>query len=452
MTYEQALQFWYGRINYEVRAARPGDLKLERMRALLQLLGNPQDRVRCVHVTGTKGKGSTCAMLATILQRAGYRVGLFTSPHLECVEERLQVDRVPISRGELAARMAEVAPAVQLLEAENPGFEAGQLPGLTFFEIGTALGFLHFCRRRCDIAIIEVGLGGRFDSTNVCQPLISVITSVGHDHMAQLGNTLEAIAYQKAGIIKRGVPVVSGVLREEPRAVIRAVAHSLSAPLIELREQFRYEYLQESAGPKVTVTTSHNTYRELSLKLLGTHQAHNAAIAVAVCEQLARLGFTIPGRALSAGLATVQWPARIEVLSSQPIIILDTAHNVPSAEALVETLAGAFPTAGHKVVVFAVSSDKQYGEILRVLAGYFDHFHLTKYGQNPRSVAPDKLAATLEQVAPGKPYTIHSSAAHAWSEALLSARITDLVCVTGSVFLAGELRSTMLGLTERAAK
>ncbi|HEV3437509.1 MAG TPA: Mur ligase family protein, partial [Gemmata sp.] len=194
MTYDQALSFWYGRINYEVRAARPGDLKLERMQALLQLLGNPHDRVRSVHVTGTKGKGSTCAMLAAILQSAGYRVGLFTSPHLERVEERIQVDRVPITHAELAARMDEVAPAVRQLEAETDRHDLGRLPGLTFFEIGTALGFLHFCRRRCDIAIIEVGLGGRFDSTNVCNPLVSVITSVGYDHTAQLGNTLEAIA------------------------------------------------------------------------------------------------------------------------------------------------------------------------------------------------------------------------------------------------------------------
>src|SRR5262245_61484791 len=168
MTYDEALAFWYGRINYEVRAARPGDLKLERMRALLTLLGDPHDRVRLVHVTGTKGKGSTCAMLAAVLRAAGYRVGLFTSPHLEHLEERGQVDGVPISHDDLAARMAEVAAAVR--ELERPGE-----PEITFFEIGTALGFLHFCFRRCEVAVIEVGLGGRFDSTNVCNPLVSVI-------------------------------------------------------------------------------------------------------------------------------------------------------------------------------------------------------------------------------------------------------------------------------------
>src|SRR6266545_2732842 len=214
MTYDEAIAFWYGRINYEVRAAEPADLKLERMQALLQRLGDPQDRVRLVHVTGTKGKGSTCAMLASVLQAAGYRVGLFTSPHLEHVEERIQVDGKPISHAELAARMEEVAPIVRDLESHGA-------PGITFFEIGTAVGFLHFCYRRCDVAVIEVGLGGRFDSTNVCHPLLSVITNVGFDHMAQLGSTLEEIAFEKAGIIKRRVPVVSGVTQDGPREVVR---------------------------------------------------------------------------------------------------------------------------------------------------------------------------------------------------------------------------------------
>ena len=228
MTYDEAISFWYGRINYEVRSAGPLDLKLERMRALLRRLGDPQDRVRLVHVTGTKGKGSTCAMIASVLRATGYRVGLFTSPHLEHVEERIQVNGVPITRAELVACMGDVAPAVRAMEAE-----AG-LPSPTFFEIGTALGFLHFVRRRCEVAVIEVGLGGRFDSTNVCRPLVSVVTNVGLDHTAQLGNTLEEIAYQKAGIIKRRVPVVSGVTQDGPRAVVRAVAAEMDAPLWEV--------------------------------------------------------------------------------------------------------------------------------------------------------------------------------------------------------------------------
>ena len=443
MTYDDAIAFWYGRINYEVRAARPGDLKLERMRALLQLLGNPHDRLRIVHVTGTKGKGSTCAMLAAILQAGGYRVGLFTSPHLERVEERMQVNRVPISQGELAALMDEIAPRVRQLDGETDSHGPAHWPGLTFFEIGTALGFLHFCRRRCDIAIIEVGLGGRFDSTNVCNPLVSVITSVGFDHTSQLGNTLEAIAFQKAGIIKRRVPVISGVMRDGPRAVIREVAAALEAPMNELMKDFRYDYWIDSNGPKVTITTEQTSYPALRLNLLGIHQAHNAALAVATCENLREAGLTIPDSAIAKGLANVQWSARIELVSQRPVTILDTAHNVPSAEALVETLRQFFPTVGRKSVVVGVSSDKQYAEILRILAGYFDHLYLTKYSNNPRSVAPEKLVAVLADVAPGKSFTTHATAREAWSLARSSAAPEDLLCVTGSVFLAGELRQAI---------
>lgn len=413
MTYDEAISFWYGRINYEVRAAAPGDLKLERMRALLRRLGDPQDRLRLVHVTGTKGKGSTCAMIASVLRAAGYRVGLFTSPHLTEVEERMQVDGAPISRAELVARMEEVAPAVRAMEAE-PG-----LPSPTFFEIGTALGFLHFVRRRCAVAVIEVGLGGRFDSTNVCRPLVSVITNVGYDHTAQLGNTLEEIAFQKAGIIKPRVPVVSGVIQPGPRAVVRRVAAELDAPLWEVGGE------------------------GLRVNLPGAHQRANARVACCAIERLRDAGMPISDAAIARGLAEVKWPARVELVGERPAIILDTAHNVPSAEALVNTLRESFPVRGTKRVVFAVSSDKQFAEILRILAGHFDHFHLAKYGNNPRCVPPEKLAAVLAEVAPGKPFTTHANSLDAFHAARAASREDDLVCITGSVFLAGELRPVL---------
>ena len=442
MTYDEAIAFWFGRINYEVRSARTEDLKLERMRALLHLLGDPHDRLRIVHITGTKGKGSTAAMLASILRAAGYRVGLFTSPHLYHVEERVQVDGEPITQRELAARIAEIAPAVRTLE------EAGsRWPAPTFFEIGTALGFLHFCYRRVDIAIVEVGLGGRFDSTNVCRPLVSVITSIGLDHTAQLGDTLEAIAFQKAGIIKRGVPVVSGVIEPGPRDRIRCVAAELGVTLHECDREFGWNYRQDASGPLVQVATPRADYGWMHLGLLGAHQAHNAALAVATVEFLRDAGFTISQPALTTGLARLNWPARIEVLSREPVVILDTAHNVPSALALVETLRESFPSVQRKAVVFAVSSDKHYAEILQILAGYFDHFHLTKYGNNPRCVAPEKLAEVLTSVMPMASLTIHSNSGDAWQAALAAARSSDLVCATGSVFLAGEL--SIMRTTER---
>src|SRR5262245_3062550 len=198
MTYEEALRYWFGRVNYEQRSPRPSDLKLDRMRALLERLGNPQRRLRVVHVAGSKGKGSTSAMLAAVLQHAGHRTGLFTSPHLARVEERIQVNGAPVSPEELAVLMADVRPAGEALDARKPP----EAVGVTFFEIATALGLLHFVRRRVEVAVLEVGLGGRFDATNVCLPRVAVITSISYDHVQQLGPTLANIATEKAGIVK----------------------------------------------------------------------------------------------------------------------------------------------------------------------------------------------------------------------------------------------------------
>lgn len=430
MTLDKALAFWYGRINYEVKAAGPGDLKLERMRALLRLLGDPHLHVRSVHITGTKGKGSTAAMLASVLRQAGYRVGLFTSPHLVRVNERIQVNGVPISDAELAARMAEIAAA-----------EAHLTDRPSFFEIGTALGFLHFAYRRCDVNVVEVGLGGRFDSTNVIEPLVSVITSVGLDHMAQLGQTLEAIAFQKAGIIKRLVPVVSGVTDPEAAKVIMTVANDESAPLSILGRDFDFTYHPSKTGrPLSTIRVSRREYVSLPLGLLGRHQAMNAAMVAETVERLREAGLSIPGVAVTAGLANIVWPARIESISHRPEIIVDTAHNEPSIAALVRTLAESVQIDGKKFCLFAVSNDKPFAEMLALLAPAFDEFYLTKYGNNPRCVPPERLAEALAKIDPTKRVRIFHSASDALNEARGNAKANDLICITGSFFLAGELR------------
>src|SRR5437879_7336671 len=221
LNYEEALAFWFGRINYEQRLPGPTDLKLDRMRTLLALLGDPQEKLRIVHVAGSKGKGSTSAMLESILRQAGYRTGLFTSPHLCRVEERIQVNGIPIQPLELASLMEEIRVAIAKMEEGDPD-SSGSGQAVTFFEVATALGFLCFARREIDVAIVEVGLGGRFDSTNVCNPLVAVITSISFDHTQQLGNRLASIAMEKAGIVKSGRPTISGVIASEAQKVIES--------------------------------------------------------------------------------------------------------------------------------------------------------------------------------------------------------------------------------------
>jgi dihydrofolate synthase/folylpolyglutamate synthase len=438
MTYQEALAFWFGRINYETKSATAYDLKLERMRALLRALGDPQDRLRIVHITGTKGKGSVSAMLESILQAAGYRVGLFTSPHLVHVEERFQVNRVPILPEEFAVRMAEVATAAQRIDPQ------GIYPASTFFEISTALGFLHFWGRRVDLAILEVGLGGRFDSTNVCRPMLTGITSVGYDHMAQLGCTLAEIAYQKAGILKPRIPCISGVQSAEAAAVIRRVAREVAAPLVELGSP----QLKKAEDPQgFSVTTKQFHYAGLKLNLLGRHQRHNATIVLGLVAALQEQGLHIPESAVRQGLQTVVWPARVECLSRAPVtVLLDAAHNVPSIEALLETIEADFPRARHQPrrFLFAVSSDKQYPEMLARLAPAADELILTTYTNNTRRVPTAKLAATLKEVAPGACFQEIEDPRQAWATVWATTPPGGMIVVCGSVFLAGELRDLML--------
>ena len=437
MTYEDALAFWFGRVNYETRAPQPNDLKLDRIRALLRHLGDPHERLRIVHVAGTKGKGSTSAMLASVFRQAGYRTGLFTSPHLSRVEERFQVDGRPVTPGELTV----------LLEDVRAAAARGRLEP-TFFEIATALGFLHFRRRGVEAAVIEVGLGGRFDATNVCRPAVAVITSISFDHTRELGDRLASIAREKAGIVKPGRPAVSGATAPEARAVIEAVCRERRAPLRQLGADFAYRHTpgrvtaETTVLPRVRLTTGRRDGPEMELGLIGEHQAANAAVAAAAVEVLRAGGWRIPDGAVAAGLAGVRWPARMEVVGRRPLVVLDCAHNVASAQALVETLRTSFPPA-RRWLLFAGSGDKDLSGMLRVLAPHFGHAFLTRYASNPRGMPADDLAALLRQAA-DLPHTVCPTPAAAWEAARGRAADDDLVCVTGSVFLAGELRTLLV--------
>jgi dihydrofolate synthase/folylpolyglutamate synthase len=448
MTYDEALAYWYSRVNYEQKTPQAGDFKLDRMRALMRFLGDPHERLRIVHVAGSKGKGSTSAMLAAILRHAGYRVGLFTSPHLVRVEERMQVDGVSVTPDELSVLLGDVRAAV----------EAGRLEP-TFFEVATAVGFLHFVRRRVDVAVIEVGLGGRLDSTNVCQPLVAIITSISHDHTQMLGTELSSIAAEKAGIVKPGRPVVSGVTTPEARSVIERVCRERHAPLQQLGIDFLYEYEpgfvdeNELREPRVRVLSTQYSVLStagqarsspswLELGLLGEHQAANAALAVAVVQLLREQGLHIADPAVAEGLARVDWPARLEVVGRRPFVVLDCAHNVASALALVQTLTSSFP-ATPSFLIFAASGDKDLAGMFQVLAPHFQHIYLTSYTTSTRAVPPERLAEIL-RVVTDVSYSICPTSVGAWDSARVQACPNDLICITGSVFLAGELRPLLI--------
>jgi dihydrofolate synthase / folylpolyglutamate synthase len=381
-------------------------------------------------------------MLASILQKEGYRTGLFTSPHLVAVEERIQVEEQPISQTELTALLAEI-------KARAPN---ALLKELTFFEIGTAVGFLHFVRRRVDFAIVEVGLGGRFDTTNICNPILAVITSISFDHTQILGDTLARIAFEKAGIIKPGIPTVSGVRLTDPRQVIVATCRERGSPLAQIDEDFRYVHepalieAGQERWPRVQVTTRKRAWPALSMGLIGEHQACNAAVAIQAVETLITQGVTIGIEAVTQGLAQVRWPARLEIMARRPMVILDCAHNVASARALVQALQTSFPQAyakdSHRLLIFAGSQDKDLAGMLQVLAPQFDHIYLTGF-RSMRCASPEQLA-TLVPADRRAVCERCPSAIEAWQRARQQATPGDLICITGSVFLAGELRPVIV--------
>jgi dihydrofolate synthase/folylpolyglutamate synthase len=446
MTYEEAMQLWFGRVNYEQKSPQVGDFKLDRMRHLLELLGNPHRRLRIVHIAGSKGKGSTSAMLGSILRHEGYRVGLFTSPHLVAVEERIQVDRDPIAREELTALLLEIRTATP----------EAFLQELTFFEIGTAVGFLHFVRRRVDFAIIEVGLGGRFDSTNVCEPLLSIITSISFDHTQILGDTLAKIAYEKAGIIKPLRPTISGVRNREARQVIEAICLERRSRLHQVDVDFGYTHVPacidtaRERWPTVQVTTQRRAWPALTLGLIGEHQAANAAVTIAAVEELMGQGVPIRASAVADGLASVVWPARLEILSRRPLVLLDCAHNVASARALVQALETSFPLdtkeQGRRFLIFGGNRDKDLTGMLELLAPCFQRIYMTSSHGTTRCLAPEQLVSLLPEGKRAASIECAESS-EAWHRARAEAKPNDLICIAGSVFLAGELRPIIMAPT-----
>ncbi len=455
-----ALAFLFGRIDYERTRNVPyrsRRFKLDRMRQLASRLGSPERTFPAVHVAGTKGKGSTAGMIASVLTAAGYRTGLYTSPHLHSLEERFVVDGQQCSEQELVELLAEIQEVV--LEMDREAAASAEL-GPTYFEITTAAAMLHFQRRGVACGVLEVGLGGRLDSTNICHPAVSVITTISFDHMRQLGRTLDRIAREKAGIIKPQVTVVTGVEQREPFDVIAQVARENRSPLLALGRDFFFEYGGSSpAGSSLerppAAYLKMVQYREqiagvpfqlddVGLAMRGRHQAANAAVAVATLRQLQRDRWKIGEGAFRSGLAATRCPARVELVGRDPAVILDAAHNPASVTALVDALREDYPT-GPRLLVFATSVDKDVPQMLRLLLPHFEHVILTRYLNNPRAMAPETLARLTRKIAfqlgrDRMPLHVQPDPASAWRLAHALATPGHVICVAGSFFLAAEVR------------
>ncbi|MDO8473159.1 MAG: folylpolyglutamate synthase/dihydrofolate synthase family protein [Dehalococcoidia bacterium] len=440
MNFSQAERYLQSLTDYE---KTPGVLytsttyDLKRMEDVLGRLGNPHKAAISVHVAGTKGKGSTTAMIASVLTAAGHRVGLYTSPHFHTIRERIRINGVMISESEFAKAIDIVKPEA---EAVNKSLASGYL---TTFEVLTAAAFVYFASQGVRYQALEVGLGGRLDATNVVKPEVCVITSISMDHMEVLGRTLEAIASEKAGIIKAGCSVVSAPQQQGVDEVIRLACESTGSTLIRVGRDVRWQAKQfDSGGQDFRVSGRLGQY-DLRIPLLGAHQLENAACAVAALEVLQENGAGVSQSAISEGLANTRWPGRLQVIREKPWLICDGAHNADSAARLREAIKGYFEF-DKAVVVLGTSSDKDITGIVRELAPICHRVIVTR-SAHPRSASPDVLVREFARH--GLVATVAGTTAEAVEKALEISHVTDLVCVTGSLFVAGEVLA-WAGLSE----
>ena len=451
MDYAEAVGWVLGMTDFE-RAAAPANSRetadsagtaarrwnLDRVHELLRRLNDPHLGPVTLHVAGTKGKGSTCAMLAAALTLAGYRTGMFTSPHLHTVRERIVIDGYPCSEQDFADAATVARPCVEAVNAD------GSYGTLTTFETLTAIAFVVFRARGVDMQVIEVGLGGRLDSTNVVQPTVTGITSISLDHQASLGSTIGEIAREKAGIIKTGVPVVSAPQEVDAAEVILSCSQRHDAPLTLLRRDVFWRrqaatlsgqdfHLWGTIGDRAIE-------HDLRVGLLGEHQLENAALAMAMLERLRDLHYPVPFDAVYTGFSGVRWPGRFEILNEEPLVIADGAHNPYSAGRLAETIMETFPGRAVQLVLGA-ASDKDVGGIAREI-GVVATGAIATASRSPRSLAPDDVADTLWEA--GVPVRPEPTVAAAIDRAILEGGPSALILVTGSLFVVAEAREHLL--------
>ncbi|MGH9937589.1 MAG: bifunctional folylpolyglutamate synthase/dihydrofolate synthase [Blastocatellia bacterium] len=432
MKFEEAIKYLYG-LGAEMLAMKLG---LDSVRALARVLGSPQKKFPAVHIAGTNGKGSTAAMTASILRIAGMHVGLYISPHLVSITERIRVDDEQIMPDEFARLATDVRIAGERLVAENV---LGAAP--TFFEQVTMIGFLYFAEREVDLAVLEVGLGGRLDATNICEPVVTAITPVGFDHQQYLGDTLASIAGEKAGIVKPGAPVVIAPQSGEAMDAIIARCEDLNAPMIETSDPFDVEAADgaENIGRyRFRYRASRDEYAA-RLSLRGRHQITNALTAIHIAEQLRIAGFDIPRAAVVEGLGNAEWPGRLEMIRASPSqapLLLDGAHNADGARALRDFLDEHFHSTPI-TILFGAMADKAIGEMSEILFSAASQVIITKI-TSPRAADPNAIAEKVHH-----DVIRIENAGEALNEALRITPRRGLICVCGSLFLVGEIKQSL---------
>jgi dihydrofolate synthase/folylpolyglutamate synthase len=415
---------------------------LDRMRTLLRKLGNPQDQFRSVHIAGTKGKGSTCAMVASMLQASGYKVGVYTSPHLVDIRERIQINGEMISHSEFARLVKLVEPII-----------ARSRPVPTYFDVLTAVAFKYFADHKIDIAVVETGLGGRLDSTNVIKPEVTAITNISKDHMAQLGTTLGLIATEKAGIFKHGVPAVTVIQDPEAEEALKRVAEKVGAPLDITGKTIEFSYRFEATrmlGPhnRVCLTTPNSRFEHLAVPLVGEHQAINCGLALAIIDKLKGRGIAINDSRAMEGLTKVTIPGRMEMVSQTPRVLVDGAHNAASVDALMKAIGQHIPC-DSIVVIFGCCADKDVAGMLDRITSGADKVIFTNVN-NIRTANPEELAARYVELY-GKMAQVAPTLEEALAIANRAVTKEDLICITGSFYLVGEAKKLFAARAAAAA-
>lgn len=436
MQYQEALHYVLGFTDYERTPGYSANFDLRRMEELLAKLNHPHLTTKSVHVAGTKGKGSTAAMIASILSAAGYRTGLYTSPHFHTLRERIRLDGKLITEEEVTLLTEELRPQI---EAVNRYGVYGQL---TTFEILTALAFCYFREKNSDFQVLEAGLGGRLDATNVVTPEVCVITSISFDHMEVLGNTLSQIAMEKAGIIKAGSAVVSPPQTFEAAKIIEQVCQEKGAKLIEVGKDITWQKKGHSLSGQIFQVRSANNEYELAIPLLGEHQLENATAAVAAIEVLVSRGVRISLRDVVIGLEQLSWPGRLQVLQHSPLFVVDGAHNADSARRLTEALQQYFQF-DRIIFIIGTSVDKDTAGIVKELSSLPGTFIITR-SRHPRSTNLSRLAEEFAAI--GLAFQVVDKVSEAIEQALAKAKANDLICATGSLFVVAEVTEYLRGI------